>query len=32
MGNAIYVALGLAETFTACLLIDPVDAEDHFAW
>jgi hypothetical protein len=32
MGAGKYVALGLAETFVACLLIDPVEVEAHFAW
>jgi hypothetical protein len=32
MGDGKHVAPGLAETFAACLLIDPVEVEDHFAW
>jgi len=27
-----HVAPGLTETFATCLLVDPVELEDHFAW
>jgi hypothetical protein len=32
MGDGKQAALGIAETFAACLMIDPSEAEDHFAW